>query len=122
MENKYISVYVTAGSEQSAKEIAKNLLKQRLIACANMFPINSLYFWDNELQDESEIAMIMKTRYELVQQLIDELKKIHSYDVPCIVSWEIVAGNKDYLSWVGAETKEPTKGVETNKVSGSTNY
>jgi periplasmic divalent cation tolerance protein len=107
MKNEYTSIYVTTGSMDEAKKIAKDLLDQKLIACANMFPITSLYFWDDALQEDSEIAVIMKTRSGLVDTLIEEIKKIHSYDVPCIVSWEIVTGNQEYLSWVGAETKEP---------------
>jgi periplasmic divalent cation tolerance protein len=103
----YVSVYVTASSEHEAKSIVKNLLGQRLIACANLFPITSLYFWDEKLQEEAEIAIIMKTRAGLVEKLIDELKKIHSYDVPCIVSWDIIKGSKDYLAWIKNETIEP---------------
>ena len=102
----YVSVYVTTSSEHEAKDIAKNLLDQRLIACANLFPITSLYFWDEKLQEEAEIAIIMKTRAGLVDILIDELKKLHSYDVPCIVSWDIIKGNEEYLSWIKGETVE----------------
>jgi len=102
----YNSIYVTAGSEHEAKVIAKKLLEQKLIACANIFPVNSLYYWDGDLQDDAEFALIMKTKTELVEQLINELKKIHSYDVPCIVSWSIAAGNEEYLSWIKQETKK----------------
>jgi periplasmic divalent cation tolerance protein len=99
------SIYVTASSETEAKEIAKSMLEKHLIACANLFPISSYYYWDGKLQEDSEFGMIMKTRAELVDQLIDELKKMHSYDVPCIVSWPIDKGNEEYLSWIENETK-----------------
>ena len=108
----FTSVYTTIGSEHEAKEIAKNLMDQKLIACANMFPINSLYFWDGKLQDDCEFAIIMKTRFELVEELITELTKIHSYDVPCIVCWEISKGNENYLSWIIQETRKP---IESSK-------
>lgn len=103
----FSSIYVTVSSEEEGKEIAKKLLEQRLIACANLFPISSLYYWENKLQEDSEFAIIMKTRSELIDQLIVELKKIHSYDIPCIVSWSIEKGNSEYLCWVEKETMEP---------------
>jgi periplasmic divalent cation tolerance protein len=103
----FASMYVTVSDEVEGKKIAKILLEKKLIACANLYPIDSLYNWEGSLQEDKEIAIIMKTRSELVEELIEELKSIHSYDVPCIVSWEIVKGNPEYLSWVKDETREP---------------
>ena len=111
----FVSVYVTASSEHEAKGIAKNLLDQRLIACANLFPITSLYFWNEKLEEENEFAIIMKTRSVLVDKLIDELKTIHSYDVPCIVTWDITKGNPEYLSWIQSETIEPEVDEKSNE-------
>ena len=105
----FASIYVTAGTELEAKNVTMTLLDKKLIACANIFPINSLYYWENKLQEDNEFALIMKTRVELVETLIDELKEIHSYDVPCIVSWPIDKGNSDYLSWITKETQMATK-------------
>ena len=102
----FASIYVTVSSEDEGKDIAKKLLEQRLIACANLFPINSIYYWENKLQEDIEFAIIMKTRSELIDRLIVELKKIHSYDIPCIVSWPIEKGNREYLNWVKEETME----------------
>ena len=36
--------------------------------------------------------------------LAARVRALHSYDVPCIVSWPIVAGNPAYLGWIGDET------------------
>ena len=102
----YSSVYITTSSKNEAKNIAKELLAMKLIACANIFPIDSIYNWENKLQDDSEYAVIMKTRTELIDELISEVTKLHSYDVPCVVSWSIEAGNRDYLNWIGTETSK----------------
>ncbi len=104
----FTSIYVTINSEHEAKGIAKSLLDKRLIACANIFPINSLYYWEGKFQEDKEIAIIMKTRSRLVEQVIAELSKIHSYDVPCIVSWDISQGNNEYFRWIEKETIEPS--------------
>ncbi len=101
----FTSLYATAGNDKEARDIVKKLLSKNLIACANLFPISSLFFWDNKLQEDEEIGIIMKTQEQLVEKVIDEFKKLHSYEVPCIVSWNISNGNKDYLDWISSETK-----------------
>lgn len=105
----FASVYITVGSKDEAKEIVKTLLDRGLIACANMFPVNSYYYWEGAFQEDSELAVIMKTRVELLDELIAQLKILHSYEVPCIVSWNIAKGNEDYLSWIDQETRQPRK-------------
>jgi periplasmic divalent cation tolerance protein len=101
----FVSIYITVGMEKEAKNIAKTLLKKKLIACANLFPVMSLFYWEDRLQEDDEIALIMKTRNELVDKVIDEIKKLHSYEIPCIVVWQISKGNEDYLSWIEKETQ-----------------
>ena len=101
----FVSIYITVGMEKEAKNIAKTLLRKKLIACANLFPVTSLFHWENKLQEDDEIAMIMKTRTELVDKAIKEIKKLHSYEIPCIVVWQIYKGNEDYLSWIEKETQ-----------------
>jgi periplasmic divalent cation tolerance protein len=100
----FVSMYGTAGTEKEAGKIVKELLKKKLIACANIFPISSIYYWENKLEEEAEVGIIMKTREQLVDKVITEFKNLHSYDVPCIVSWKIDKGFNKYLAWVGSET------------------
>ena len=100
-----VTLYGTASTEKEGRDIAKKLLSNKLIACANIFPITSIFFWDNKLQEELEVGIIMKTQDELVETVIEEFKKLHSYEVPCIVSWQIEKGNQDYLNWISNETR-----------------
>jgi periplasmic divalent cation tolerance protein len=97
-------VYVTAKDEEEAKKISRHLLEKRLIACSNIFPINSLYWWNGKIEDESETALIMKTQEKHKVEIIQVIKKIHSYDVPCIEFLPIKSGNPDYLDWIVNET------------------
>jgi periplasmic divalent cation tolerance protein len=99
-------MYGTAGTENEARTIVKELLNQKLIACANIFTINSIYYWDNNLEEGAEVGIIMKTREALVEKVITEFTNLHSYDVPCIVSWKIENGLREYLAWVGTETEQ----------------
>lgn len=101
----HVSLYVTAPSKREARRIAKALLDARLVACANIFPIESHYWWKGNLESARETAIIMKTTRRLAKRAIAEVKRLHSYDVPCVVAWKIVEGNADYLDWIEAETR-----------------
>ena len=93
-------VYVTAKDEEEAGKIAIHLLEKRLIACANMFPIKSLYWWKGKIERDDEVALIMKTQKRNTKNIISEVKALHSYDVPCIEFLPIQDGNPDYMDWI----------------------
>lgn len=97
--------YITAGGEEEAEKLARNLVENRLAACANIIPaIKSVFFWEGQAQVEEEVIVFGKTRTELVEDLVKGVKDIHSYEVPCIITWEIAEGNQEFLDWVWEET------------------
>lgn len=101
----FCSVYVTASDRDEAVRIGRALVEDRLAACANVIDgARSLYRWEGEVRDDSEAVLILKTRAGLMDALASRVKEMHSYDVPCIVSWPILDGNAEYLSWLAAET------------------
>lgn len=101
----YCSVYITAPDEKSAGEIAGLLVENRLAACANIIPgIRSVYRWEGKIESDNEVAIIAKTRKDLVAKLTEEVRLIHPYDCPCIVTWPIDGGHAPYLDWIGEET------------------
>ena len=92
-------VYITTGSMEEAKKIARRLVNEKLAACVNMFPITSIYRWDG-IQEDNEVAMIIKTTHEQLQNIEITVKEMHSYTVPCIISFSIDGGSRDYLDWI----------------------
>jgi periplasmic divalent cation tolerance protein len=99
-------IYITAGNRDEARVIGKALVSERLAACVNIIDnINSMYWWQGEIQDDREVILIAKTKKSLIPELIEKVKTIHSYDCPCVVSLPIVDGNKEFLEWVAEETK-----------------
>jgi periplasmic divalent cation tolerance protein len=98
-------LYVTAPSEEEAKRMAKELIGKKLVACANIFPISSLYRWKGKLQEEREVAMILKTSAERVEEVIRELRRIHPYEVTCILCLSVSGGLPEFLRWVEEETR-----------------
>lgn len=104
MEKIYM-VYVTASGKDEAKILAKEIVSSRLAACANVSgPIDSFYWWENRFEEDSEAAIIFKTREELLPALEQELLDIHSYSCPCIVAMPLDFVSKDYAEWVIRET------------------
>ena len=99
-------IYITAGSLDEARTIGKELVSNRLAASANIIDnMNSLYWWDGEVQDDREVILIAKTVEALVPELIDKVKSMHSYECPCIVSLPIIDGNPAFLEWIAKETR-----------------
>ena len=102
---QYRLVYITTRDEDEARKIGKALVEEKLVACVNIHPIKSIYRWEGKVQAEDEAAMLVKTRAELVDRVIERVKALHSYQVPCIVSFSIDKGNPDYLEWIGESTR-----------------
>ncbi len=104
-EMAYIMVIITAPNDAEASKISMTLVEEKLIACANRFPVNSIYTWQGEVEDESEIMLVCKTREDRLDAIISRVKELHSYDVPEIIAIPIIGGAKEYLDWVESSTK-----------------
>ena len=99
-----IGVYITCKDKKEAKKIARYLLLKKLIGCANIFPVDSLYWWKGKMQDENEFVIIAKTISKNYEKIRKEVRKIHSYSVPCILKINAEA-DKDYDNWINGEIK-----------------
>ena len=95
-----IFVYITCSNKTEAQKISKVLLDKGLVACTNFYPIDSMYFYKGKLQKDKEYVLIAKTLKKNFNKIKQEVKKLHSYDVPCILSWNINKSNKAYSDWV----------------------
>jgi len=98
-------VYVTCNDPSEAEKIGTDMVKKRLAACANWFPVLSVYWWEGRMEKASETALVLKTTAGKVKPLIAAIKKAHSYKVPCIEALPILEGNADYLKWIRDETR-----------------
>ncbi len=101
---KTIFVYITNPSKEEAVKLARHLLEKKLIACANIFPITSVYRWEGKIAEEGEFVLIGKTFEEKFEKVKTEVEKIHPYKIPCITKIP-VEPNKKYLDWLEGEIK-----------------
>ncbi len=99
-------IYVTAGSKDEATKIGRTLVENRLCACANVLQgTTSIYRWEGVINEDEEVSLLLKTRDDLVEQVVEKVREIHSYDCPCVVSIPITGGNPAFLDWIDAQTK-----------------
>lgn len=101
-----VAVLITTPTQELAKSIARTLISQNLIACANILPqITSIYKWEEKVMEDAEVLMIVKTTTEAVDLLAKEVKKIHPYNVPEIIGLKIESGFQDYINWITNSVK-----------------
>ncbi len=100
-ESAYIVLFITTANTGEAQQISKVLLEQKKAACVNIIPnIDSLFWWEGKLDSERENLLVVKTKASLLSEIINLVKKMHSYAVPEIIAMPIVGGNQDYLEWI----------------------
>lgn len=99
-----IYVFWSCRDKIEAKKIIHQLLDQRLIACASIFPeVESIYRWEGKIEESREVKVILKTgpkHFDAIQNIIQAQC---SYEVPEIVQININQGNSHYLSWIADE-------------------
>ena len=100
-------VYVTTSSETEAVDLGRNAVGKRLAACANVLGNSkSIYWWENTVKSDNEHILILKTVGENLENLVTFLKRLHSYECPCIVALKIEQGNSEFLDWIKNETSQ----------------
>jgi len=98
-----ILVYVTNESREAAEKLASSLLEKRLIACVNLFPIDSIYRWEGRIERGKEVVSLFKTRDTLWEDVKRHVEAVHPYKTPCILRID-AAANEAFGDWVDGET------------------
>lgn len=94
--------YIPCKDENETSYLSQLLLDGRLVACTNSMPIKSCYFWQGNIENDTEHVLIAKTLPEKAKQVTKFVEKHHSYDTPCITFWEIEV-NDDYFKWAKSQ-------------------
>jgi len=97
----YQLVLTTCPDEVVASNIAQRLVTEKLAACVNMLPnITSVYCWQDELQCDNEVQLLIKTEESKFVALSDRINQLHPYDVVEVIALNIQQGDKHYLNWI----------------------
>lgn len=105
METKFRVLLCTTGSGEEAGRIAESLVGSRLAACVNIIPsIRSIYWWNNAVTQDTEVLMLIKTEASRIPEVEQVIRKLHSYQVPELISLPIEYGLPEYLKWLEEAT------------------
>lgn len=99
-----IVLYVPFPSKKEAKKSARHLLRKKFIACANIFPCDSIYEWKGKKESTREYIALFKTTEKNENKLRKEIEKTHSYELPAIVKFNCYA-NASFEEWLRKQTK-----------------
>ena len=95
----------TVASRSEAESLARTLVETRLAACVQIMTIDSVYAWEGTTEQAAEQLLIMKIRLADFAEAETMIRGRHDYDVPEIVAIPLIAGSRDYLSWLFASTE-----------------
>ncbi|MFC2002049.1 divalent-cation tolerance protein CutA [Chloroflexota bacterium] len=108
-EAAYIVVLITTANAGEARQVARVLLEQRKAACVNITEkVDSHFWWEGKIDSGQESLLVVKSKASLLPEIIELVKKVHSYDVPEIIALPVVGGNQDYLQWIDASVSQTT--------------
>lgn len=93
-------LYVTHPSKPEADRISIGLLNEKLIACANYFPVDSVYHWEGRVNRVQEVVTLYKTVSSNIDKIREYIEKNHKYEIPCIMKVAEVNANESYEKWV----------------------
>jgi len=94
-------VFTAFANEADAARVARVLVEERLVACANLLPgARSIYRWRDGVQDEREVVVLMKTRKQDWTALLSRLHELHPYETPECIAVRIAAGAPRYMAWL----------------------
>jgi periplasmic divalent cation tolerance protein len=107
MAEDTLVVLSTFGSADEARTVARTLLEEKLVACANLLPgVESIYRWQGAIETATEVMVLFKTNIDRYYRLEERLKALHSYELPEIVALPVHVGLLPYLRWVDESVQD----------------
>lgn len=99
-----IVVHTTTANVDEAKNIANALVSKGLAACVNMHPITSVYKWKENVEEEREVELSIKTTSEMLENVKKTIISMHSYELPALIWWPVDVEDK-YAQWINEYVK-----------------
>ena len=101
MSTSYQIILCTCPDKNTAENIARLLVKDKLAACVNILPgITSVYTWQKQIETAQEHLLLIKANKTAYQAIAAAIKKQHPYDIPEIIAVPIENGLPEYLHWI----------------------
>lgn len=99
--SSFVIVLTTLGADTDAAGLARTLVGQRLAACVNIVgEVTSIYRWKEEVDQDAEQLLVIKTTTDLVDVLQARLRELHPYELPEFLVLPVKGGSEGYLAWL----------------------
>lgn len=93
-------VLTTTPNIEEAEDLARKIIKAKLAVCVQVLPqMKSFYVWQDEVQEDAEHLLLIKTLPEKYDELEKFIQTHHSYEVPEIVALSAEKVSESYLNW-----------------------
>jgi periplasmic divalent cation tolerance protein len=98
--DRHVLVLITCGDPEEARVIGRRLVEERLAAGAQLIPIESIYRWQGEMFEDTEVVVVAKTRRDRFDEVETLVRELHSYEVPPVVLIDMDDASAPYLAWI----------------------
>ncbi len=116
MTENFIEIHWTSGSLDEARHIARFLVQERYVACAQIVPlVESVYIWNNKLEASQESKIVLKTRLEHYHKIREVIEQNCKYEVPEITWFKVEGGNQSYMDWLRESTLGSARSSNENQ-------
>ena len=97
---KLLIIKTTFSNKKEARKIGKLLLDDKLAACVQITKIDSIYKWENQICEDKEYLLTIKTKKENYKKIERKIKENHSYDLPQIIAIKIKKSSDEYENYI----------------------
>ena len=104
MEEQFCQVLINATSKEEADKISDTLVTNKLIAGSLIIKGPSRYWWEDKIVEKEYYNIQAFSLMKNKEQIIEEVKKIHSDECP-IIAFSKIDGNNEFLDWVKRNVK-----------------
>ena len=103
--NNYIMIEIAFGSKKEVDESVKVLLDNKLVASTQVFTSESTWNYKGKRTNKKEFILLLKTKEELINDIYNVIKDIHSYEVFEFAIFNLSSPSKEYLDWINDDTE-----------------
>ncbi|MEW6102870.1 MAG: divalent-cation tolerance protein CutA [bacterium] len=104
--NDYILVLTTTPTKEDGKKIGEILIKEKKAACVSIISnLSSIFFWEEKIEFANEAQLFIKTKKDVLDDVISLIKSNHPYCIPEIIALPIINGSSSYLEWIDKSLK-----------------
>ncbi len=101
-----ICISTTSSSKDILKKIASKVLKKNLSPCTHITQVlESNYIWKDEIVEEIEFKLEIKTIESHQEQVTSIIKELHNYEVFELTLHQINSINHKYNDWFNQQIK-----------------